>query len=228
MLCYVRCSLDWHLQKASGSSLFSVFNLSILSIYHYYCYLNWLLLLTLFHYNPYHFHPLYLPYLLPQFPNFFNYITMPNKINDSNSTLASTGSNDQVVVPNMQGTLLPSRPATRDLSHANKYIPRSQCRPSSNNTSTRHHSQSGRSDLRRDKNIRLGQATLEVNNFPFTFNPGPTKSISLYLYPAANNSAGRNARCGCWMNEIKAWGDRLDIRAASTTKSEAIDRRIVS
>lgn len=54
------------------------------------------------------------------FLNFLNYIIMPNKINDSNSTLASTGSNDQVVVPNMQGTLVPSHPATHFL-HANRH-----------------------------------------------------------------------------------------------------------
>ena len=126
-------------------------------------------------------YPLYLLYLLPQFPNFFNYITMPNKINDSNSTLASTGSNDQVIVPNMQGTLVPSIQQHTSPSMLTR-ISRSQCRPSSNNTSPRHHSQPGWSDLRRDKNIRLGQATLEVNNFPSTFDSGPTKSLSPSIY----------------------------------------------
>ena len=78
---------------------------------------------------------------------------------------------------------------------------------------------------------QTGTSNVGSKQLPFHVRFGSNQvliSLYLYPYPAANNSAGRNAHCGCWMNEIKAWGDRLDIRAASTTKSEAIDRRINS
>lgn len=158
---------------------------------------------------------------------------MPNKINDSNSTLASTGSNDQVIVPNMQGTLVPSIQQHTSPSMLTR-ISRSQCRPSSNNTSPRHHSQPGWSDLRRDKNVRLGQATLEVNNFPSTFDSGPTKSLSPSIYTHTQQQtiplAGMHTVVAGWMKSkhgvIDSTSARLrrpKVRRWSTNKLIVLD-----
>lgn len=224
MLCYVRYSLKSHLQKASGSLLFSVFNLSILSL------LNWLLLLTLFCYNYYHFHP------------------------TSSLSTISTSSNSSTTSPCLTRltTPIPPSPAlvvTTRLSfqickvrwsHPIQQptfsmltgIPRFQCRPSSNNTSPRHHSQPGRSDLRRDKNIRLGQATLEVNNFSSTFNSGPTKSISPSIYTQQQTIplAGMHTAVAGWMKSkhgvIDSTSARLrrpKVRRWSTNKLIVLD-----
>ena len=227
MLCYVRCSLNRHLQKASGSSLFSVFNLSILSL------LNWLILLTLFCYNYYHFHPT---------------SSLSTISTSSNSSSSSTTSPCLTRLT----TPIPPSPALAVTTRSSFQIckvrwfhpiqqptfsmltgtPRFQCRPSSNNTSPRHHSQPGRSDLRRDKNIRLGQATLEVNNFSSTFNSGPTKSISPFIYTQQQTIplAGMHTAVAGWMKSMHGVIDstsarlrRPKVRRWSTNKLIVLD-----
>lgn len=214
-------------KKASGSSLFSVFNLSILSL------LNWLLLLTLFCYNSYHFHPTFSIFYI-YFSNSSTFSTtspcltrLTTPIPPSPALAATTRLSFQICKVRW-----PHPIQQYEISPMLTGIPRFQCRPSSNNTSPRHYSQPGRSDLRRDKNIRLGQATLEVNNFPSTFNSGSTKSLSPSIYTQQQTIplAGMHTAVAGWMKSkhgvIDSTSARLrrpKVRRWSTNKLIVLD-----
>lgn len=108
---------------------------------------------------------------------------MPNKItNDSSSTLASNGSsNDQVVVPNAQGTLSPLS------HHSYGVLIMHRIQWYSSNTSSRRHPQPRRPDLRRDKTFGLGRPTLEVISLLPKSGPVQSNQSSSSAIPLAGN-----------------------------------------